>query len=72
MIVGSVFLFRLMAKHSNLVLNLARTVINRLSPFVRQIDFALDWIYIESGRALYRYFERLFAIVAIVAIVLAT
>ena len=43
-----------MAKQPNVVLNLARTVINRLSPFVRQIDFALDWIYIESGRALYR------------------
>ena len=44
-----------MAKHPNVVLQLARIVISRLSPFVRQIDFALDWIYIESGRALYRY-----------------
>lgn len=26
----------------------------RLSPFVRQIDFALDWVFLESGRALYR------------------
>lgn len=37
-----------------MVLYLAHTVISRLSPFVRQIDFALDWMNIESGRALYR------------------
>ncbi|XP_023238253.1 LOW QUALITY PROTEIN: neuropathy target esterase sws-like [Centruroides sculpturatus] len=36
------------------VLNLAHIVIRRLSPFVCQIDFALDWINIESGKALYR------------------
>lgn len=36
------------------VLHLAQSVINRLSPFVRQIDFALDWINVESGRAIYR------------------
>lgn len=36
------------------ILNFAHIVIRRLSPFVRQIDFALDWINIESGKALYR------------------
>ncbi|GIX78191.1 neuropathy target esterase sws [Caerostris extrusa] len=36
------------------VLHLAQSVIKRLSPFVRQIDFALDWINVESGRAIYR------------------
>ncbi|KAG8196154.1 hypothetical protein JTE90_007885 [Oedothorax gibbosus] len=36
------------------VLHLAQSVIKRLSSFVRQIDFALDWINIESGRAIYR------------------
>ena len=46
-----------MTKQPKLVLYLARAVINRLSPFVRQIDFALDRVYIESGRALYRYFD---------------
>ena len=45
-----------MSKRPKVVLHIARTVIYRLSPFVRQIDFALDWVYIESGRALYRYF----------------
>ncbi|GFY60412.1 neuropathy target esterase sws [Trichonephila inaurata madagascariensis] len=36
------------------VLHLAQSVIKRLSSFVRQIDFALDWINVESGRAIYR------------------
>ena len=48
------FFVRIMAKRPKVVLHIARTVIYRLSPFVRQIDFALDWVYIESGRALYR------------------
>lgn len=37
-----------------IVLPIANTVVARLSPFVRQIDFALDWLFIESGRAVYR------------------
>ena len=47
-----------MTKRPKVVLHIARTVIQRLSPFVRQIDFALDWVYIESGRALYRQDEE--------------
>lgn len=46
--------YSIMSKRPKVVLHIARTVIYRLSPFVRQIDFALDWVYIESGRALYR------------------
>lgn len=38
-----------------MVLNVAHTVVKRVSPFVRQIDFALDWMAIEAGRAVYRY-----------------
>lgn len=37
-----------------IVLHIARTVVRRLSPFVRQVDFALDWVFLESGRAVYR------------------
>lgn len=37
-----------------IVLPIANTVVTRLSPFVRQVDFALDWLFIESGRAVYR------------------
>ena len=35
-------------------LHIAHTVVRRLSPFVRQVDFALEWVFVESGRALYR------------------
>lgn len=37
------------------VLNVAHTVVKRMSTFVRQIDFALDWMAVEAGRAVYRY-----------------
>lgn len=33
-------------------------IVRRLSHFVRQIDFALDWKHIESGKALYRQGDR--------------
>lgn len=36
------------------VLRMAGAVIKKVSPFVRQIDFAIDWIHLESGRAVYR------------------
>lgn len=39
------------------VLALANSVVKSLSPLVRQCDFALDWIFLESGRALYRQEE---------------
>lgn len=39
------------------VLNVAHTVSRRMSSFVRQIDFALDWMAVEAGRAVYRYFS---------------
>lgn len=37
------------------MLNVAHTVVRRMSSFVRQIDFALDWMAVEAGRAVYRY-----------------
>jgi lysophospholipid hydrolase len=43
-----------MKEQPTVVLNIGHTVVQRLSPFVRQIDFALDWMLIEAGRALYR------------------
>ena len=42
--------YGLMADHPKVVLNLANTVVSRLSPFVRQIDFALDWVLVEAGK----------------------
>ncbi|UYV75925.1 PNPLA6 [Cordylochernes scorpioides] len=44
----------ILRKKPEAVLNLAHSVIQRLSPFVRQIDFAMDWMNVEAGRALYR------------------
>lgn len=40
------------------VLYIASMIVKRLSPFVRQVDFALDWLFIESGRAIYRQDEE--------------
>lgn len=28
--------------------------VQRMSPLVRQIDFALEWMLVEAGKALYR------------------
>jgi len=44
-----------MREEPRVVLNVAHTVVRRVSPFVRQIDFALDWMAVEAGRAVYRY-----------------
>jgi lysophospholipid hydrolase len=30
-------------------------MVQRVSPLVRQIDFALEWMLVEAGKALYRY-----------------
>ena len=46
--------FEIVCETPEMVLSLAQSVIARLSPMVRQVDFALDWINIESGKALYR------------------
>ncbi|CAK9294907.1 unnamed protein product [Gordionus sp. m RMFG-2023] len=40
------------------VLNLAQAVVMKISPFLRQIDFSLDWVQIEAGRALFRQNEK--------------
>lgn len=44
----------MMREEPRMVLNVAHTVVKRVSPFVRQIDFALDWMALEAGRAVYR------------------
>lgn len=46
---------RIMRAEPTVVLNVAHSVVRRMSPFVRQIDFALDWMAVEAGRAVYRY-----------------
>ena len=44
-----------MREDPRVVLNVAHQVVKRVSSFVRQIDFALDWMAVEAGRAVYRY-----------------
>lgn len=44
-----------MRKQPTVVLGVAHTVVTRMSPFVRQMDFALDWMEVEAGRAVYRW-----------------
>lgn len=51
----SLFAFRIMRAQPSVVLSAAHTVAARMSPFVRQMDFAIDWTAVEAGRALYRY-----------------
>lgn len=48
-------LLRIMRVEPKVVLSVAHTVVKRMSSFVRQIDFALDWMAVEAGRAVYRY-----------------
>ena len=44
----------MMSVQPDVTLQLAMSVISNISSYVRSIDFALDWVLIESGHALYR------------------
>ncbi|RZF45186.1 hypothetical protein LSTR_LSTR009957 [Laodelphax striatellus] len=46
--------YNILRERPQVVLHIAHTVVKRLSPFVRQVDFALDWVFKESGQAVYR------------------
>jgi len=46
----------LIEKKPSLVFPIAYSVLQRLSSFVRAIDFALGWVLLDSGEALYRFF----------------
>ncbi|XP_076258839.1 patatin like phospholipase domain containing sws isoform X2 [Rhynchophorus ferrugineus] len=46
--------YNIIKENPKVVLFVANMVVKRLSPFVRQVDFALDWLFMESGRAVYR------------------
>ncbi|XP_068928805.1 patatin-like phospholipase domain-containing protein 7 isoform X3 [Petaurus breviceps papuanus] len=50
--------YEIMRKQPNVVLTVAHTFVKRMSPFVRQIDFALDWMEVEAGRAIYRQSDK--------------
>lgn len=46
--------YSIMREQPSVVLNVAHTMAVRIAPFVRQIDFALDWMMIEAGKPLFR------------------
>uniref|UniRef100_A0A8C0VV84 lysophospholipase n=1 Tax=Castor canadensis TaxID=51338 RepID=A0A8C0VV84_CASCN len=50
--------YEIMRKQPAVVLSVAHTVVKRMSSFVRQIDFALDWMEVEAGRAIYRQGDK--------------
>ncbi|KAM5298590.1 LOW QUALITY PROTEIN: patatin-like phospholipase domain-containing protein 7 [Ctenodactylus gundi] len=50
--------YEIMRKQPAVVLGVAHTVVKRMSSFVRQIDFALDWMEVEAGRAVYRQGDK--------------
>nr|KAF6349754.1 patatin like phospholipase domain containing 6 [Myotis myotis] len=50
--------YEIMRAQPSVVLSAAHTVAARMSPFVRQMDFAIDWTAVEAGRALYRQGDR--------------
>ncbi|XP_017489616.1 PREDICTED: neuropathy target esterase sws isoform X1 [Rhagoletis zephyria] len=50
--------YAIMRERPRIVLDLGNCEVRRLSPLVRQCDYALDWIFLESGRAVYRQEEN--------------
>ncbi|XP_029470328.1 patatin-like phospholipase domain-containing protein 7 isoform X3 [Rhinatrema bivittatum] len=50
--------YEIMRHQPSVVLGVAHTVVKRMSSFVRQIDFALDWMALEAGRAVYRQGDK--------------
>ncbi|XP_067640020.1 neuropathy target esterase sws isoform X2 [Eurosta solidaginis] len=50
--------YAIMRERPRIVLDLGNCEVRRLSPLVRQCDYALDWVFLESGRAVYRQDEH--------------
>uniref|UniRef100_A0A1B0D0J3 lysophospholipase n=1 Tax=Phlebotomus papatasi TaxID=29031 RepID=A0A1B0D0J3_PHLPP len=50
--------YNVMRERPKTVLDIANSVVRKLSPLVRQCDFALDWMFLESGRAVFRQDEQ--------------
>lgn len=46
--------YALLRTRPKVVLNLSNLMVRRMSPFLRQIDFALEWMQVDAGRALYK------------------
>lgn len=50
-------ILRIMEAKASVILPVCKSVLSRLSPFLRAIDFALEWRMIDSGKALFRQDE---------------
>ncbi len=46
--------FRLVRTYPQVLINAAHLVSRRLSPLLRQADFALEWLGVDAGKALYK------------------
>ena len=46
---------RILSAAPTAICGLAFDLAQRLSPYLRHIDFALDWMVLEAGRSLYKY-----------------
>ncbi|XP_068130652.1 patatin-like phospholipase domain-containing protein 6 [Hyperolius riggenbachi] len=46
--------YQILRSHPPVLLAVAHSVARRVSAFVRQVDFAIDWIGVEAGKCLYR------------------
>ncbi|XP_053950453.1 neuropathy target esterase sws isoform X2 [Anastrepha ludens] len=51
-------IYAIMRERPRIVLDLGNCEVRRLSPLVRQCDYAFDWVFLESGRAVYRQEEN--------------
>lgn len=47
--------FLLIRSHPQVLVNAAHLMSIRLSPLLRQADFALEWLAVDAGKALYKY-----------------
>jgi hypothetical protein len=53
----------LIEKKPALVFPIAYSILQRCSSFVRAIDFALGWVMLDSGEALYRFLRAFFILI---------
>ncbi|KHJ86160.1 hypothetical protein OESDEN_14098 [Oesophagostomum dentatum] len=53
-ILGKAEFARLLEVRPHIYLPVAYSVLRRLSPFLRGVDFALDWVLVDSGQSVYR------------------
>nr|CDJ86549.1 Cyclic nucleotide-binding domain containing protein [Haemonchus contortus] len=53
-ILGKAVFQRLLEVRPHIYLPVAHSVLRRLSPFLRCVDYALDWVLVDSGLAVYR------------------